>query len=44
MAEASAAMPEQLPVVEMNLNRPFGFLITGVDGLPLFTGVVNTME
>ena len=44
MAETSAAMPEQLPVVEMNLNRPFGFLITGVDGLPLFTGVVNTME
>ena len=44
MVEATAAMPEQLPVVEMNLNRPFGFLITGVDGLPLFTGVVNTME
>ena len=44
MAETTAAMPEQLPVVEMNLNRPFGFLITGVDGLPLFTGVVNTME
>lgn len=44
MAETSAAMPEQLPVVEMNLNRPFGFLVTGVDGLPLFTGVVNTME
>jgi len=44
MVEATAAMPEQLPVVEMNLNRPFGFLITGVDGLPLFTGLVNTME
>jgi len=44
MVETTAAMPEQLPVVEMNLNRPFGFLITGVDGLPLFTGVVNTME
>ena len=44
MAEATAAMPEQLPVVEMDLNRPFGFLITGVDGLPLFTGLVNTME
>ena len=44
MVEATAAMPEQLPVVEMNLNRPFGFLITGTEGLPLFTGVVNTME
>ncbi len=44
MAEATAAMPEELPIVEMNLNRPFGFLITGVDGLPLFTGLVNTME
>ena len=37
-------MPEELPVVEMNLNRPFAFVITGVDGLPLFAGAVNTME
>ena len=44
MAEATAAMPEELPIVEMNLNRPFGFLITGTEGLPLFVGVVNTME
>ena len=44
MAEATAAMPEELPIVEMDLNRPFGFLITGTEGLPLFTGVVNTME
>ncbi|MBR3561646.1 MAG: serpin family protein [Oscillospiraceae bacterium] len=44
MVESTAAMPEQLPVVEMNLNRPFGFLITGVNGLPLFTGLVSTME
>ena len=44
MAEATAMMPENLPVVEMNLNRPFGFLITGADGLPLFTGIVNTMK
>ena len=44
IAEATAAMPQELPVVEMNLNRPFAFVITGVDGLPLFAGMVNTME
>ena len=44
IADATAAMPEELPVVEMNLNRPFAFVITGVDGLPLFAGAVNTME
>lgn len=43
-AEATGTMPEALPVIEMNLNRPFGFLITGADGLPLFAGVVNTMK
>lgn len=41
--EATAAMPEQLEIVEMNLDRPFGFLITGVDGLPLFVSVVSTV-
>lgn len=44
MAEATAMMPEDMPIIEMNLNRPFGFLITGTDGLPLFTGIVNTMQ
>ncbi len=43
-AEATAMMPEELPVVEMNLNRPFAFAITGTDGLPLFVGTVNTMK
>ena len=42
--DATAAMPEELPVVEMNLNRPFAFMITGVDGLPLFLGTVNTLK
>ena len=42
-ADAQSAAPEDLPVVEMNLNRPFAFMITGVDGLPLFLGAVNTM-
>ena len=41
-AEATSALMDPLPVVEMNLNRPFGFLITGVTGLPLFVGLVNT--
>ena len=40
-ADCTSAMPEPLPVIEMNLNRPFAFLITGVNGLPLFVGVVN---
>ena len=42
--ETTSALVEPLPVVEMDLNRPFGFLITGADGLPLFMSVVNTME
>lgn len=44
MAEASAMMPESLPSCEMDLDRPFAFLITGVNGMPLFIGCVNTME
>ena len=43
-ADAMSAAPEDLPVVEMDLNRPFAFLITGVDGLPLFLGSVNTLK
>ena len=43
-ADAAAAMTEELPVVEMDLNRPFAFMITGVDGLPLFLGTVNTLK
>lgn len=44
MADTTAMMPQDLPVVEMNLNRPFAFAISGADGLPLFVGAVNTME
>ena len=44
MAETTSALVEPLPVVEMDLDRPFGFLITGAEGLPLFVGVVNTLE
>ena len=44
MADAASAMPQELPEIEMDLNRPFAFLITGVDGLPLFIGTVNTLQ
>jgi serpin B len=36
-----ASEPEELPVVEMNLNRPFIYLITANDGSTLFIGVVR---
>ena len=28
-------------VIEFNVDRPFGFVLTASDGLPLFTGIVN---
>lgn len=43
VTDCTAALIEELPEIEMNLNRPFAFMITGVDGLPLFIGAVNTM-
>ena len=43
-ADEMSAAPEDLPVVEMDLNRPFAFMITGVEGLPLFLGTVNTLK
>ena len=43
LADATSAKPEQLPVIEMTLDRPFAFLITGVEGLPLFIGTVNML-
>lgn len=42
--EAGAADPDEAPVVEMNLNRPFLYLITASDGSPLFFGVVRDVE
>lgn len=39
MAAGAAAPPEE--EVDFTLNRPFVFAITGVDGLPLFVGVVH---
>ena len=34
-------MIEQPETVEFKLDRPFLFTITGLDGLPLFAGIVN---
>ena len=39
----NALPPENLPVVEMNLNRPFLFVIWQGD-VPLFIGTVQTLE
>lgn len=36
-----AAEPEELEEVELTLDRPFLFLVTNEEGLPLFVGVVN---
>ena len=40
---AAAAPPQELAEEEMNLNRPFLFVIWK-DGAPLFVGAVQTME
>ena len=39
MLEAGSMMPEDNVVFKA--DRPFIFVITGPDGLPLFTGIVN---
>ena len=40
--EAGAEPPEEEPrIIEMNLNRPFLYLITANDGSTLFIGVVR---
>ena len=41
--DTAAALPEDLPEIEMDLDRPFAFCITGVEGLPLFIGTVNAL-
>ena len=42
--EAGGAEPDEASVVDMNLNRPFLYLITASDGSPLFLGVVRNVE
>ena len=41
--EALAGEPMIPREIDMTLDRPFVFLITGTEGLPLFLGVVNTL-
>lgn len=38
--DETAAMPPE-EIVEFTLDEPFVFAITGIDGLPLFVGIVN---
>ena len=38
-----SAAPEPTPVVEMNLNRPFLFVIFNGDNVPMFVGTVQTI-
>ena len=40
MMVAGGAMPPE-EEVDFVLDRPFIFILTSMDGLPLFTGVVN---
>lgn len=44
MAYAGAAMPEEYPVIEFRLDRPFIFVIENNDGMVLFCGIVNSVE
>lgn len=41
MSFAGAEPPKEVPTIEMNLNRPFIYMITSRDGSPLFIGVVR---
>ena len=36
-----AFLPGEMETVAFTLDRPFLFVITGADGLPMFVGVVN---
>ena len=42
MAEGAVAMPQD--PIDVVLDRPFVFAVTGADGTALFTGIVNTMN
>ena len=39
--DTRAMMPED--IIEIKIDRPFVFAITGADGLPMFIGVVNVI-
>lgn len=38
-----AGLPEEKPIVNMTLDRPFAFVISGADGLPLFFAAVKSV-
>jgi serpin B len=44
METTSALMPEELPIVEINLNQPFVYAIQNNDGNVLFTGIVQDIS
>ena len=41
--ETAMALPQN-DTVELKLDRPFIFIITGEDNVPLFTGIVNNPQ
>ena len=43
LVAADSGPMERPPVVEMNLNRPFAFVIFDGNDVPLFVGTVQTM-
>lgn len=44
MAYAGAAMPQEYPLIEFRLDRPFIFLIENNDDMVLFCGIVNSLD
>ena len=41
MSGLAGGMPPDLKQIEFNVNRPFLFVITSFEGLPLFAGMVQ---
>ncbi len=41
LMECGAALPEEKEEIDFILDRPFLFSVSGIDGLPLFVGVVR---
>ena len=41
LTKETTAMIEEPETVDFTLDRPFLFVLTGIDGAPLFAGVVN---
>lgn len=43
IALCATGMPVEQPKVALRLDRPFAFVISGADGLPLFFGAVKNL-